>query len=192
MNSKPIIMFDSPEGAQKKSVEGWYDRFGHFFGEDERTARWSGCTHIRCPECGAITEKGRTKCDACYQKQRIALFESFPVEKWDGKTPLVLFDDDKHFFDDEILDYMADSDPAEDENLRICKCEPVYLHLVNSDDWVDDLPEDGELPNEVQAAVDALNEKIGAAGPVAWREDEIRIDVADLRGLVQFSGRIHD
>ena len=104
----------------------------------------------------------------------------YPVEKWDGETPCCVFDSDIYFFDeDSLLDYVAEHEP--DAELRICKCKPMHLSFVNEDNWADDLPEDGELPDEVAAAVEALNKAISEAGPVSWWEDKIAIDVEDLR-----------
>jgi hypothetical protein len=53
-----------------------------------------------------------------------------------------------------------------------------------TDDWCDDLPPEGDLPDSVRKALDALNEAIKAAGPVSWFEEPIAIDVADLRARV--------
>ena len=190
--SEPIILNDSPEAAEQRTVTGWYDRFGQYFGGDERTARWSGSTHVKCSECGAVIEKHRSKCESCHLKERIALFNTFEVETWDGDTPVVLFGTDRYFFGESILDFIADSDPEKDSELHICKCRPNYLHLVDRDEWVDELPEDGDLADDVQAAVDALNKVIKKAGPVSWTEDSIAIDARDLRARLSasaYSGR---
>ncbi len=184
MSDETTIMFDSPEAASVRTVTGWYDRFNQYFGADERAARWSGCTHVRCSECGAAAPKSSTKCEACCQKQRIALFNSYPVEMWSGETPVTLFDKDRYFFGESILDFIADLDPAKDSELCICKCTPGYLGLVSADNWADDLPKDGELPPGVEEAVLVFNDAIKAEGPVAWYEDAIAIDVADLRARV--------
>jgi hypothetical protein len=182
--NEPMILNESPEAAQQMTITGWYDRLGRYFGQDERSARWSGCTHVKCSECGTVTEKHHAVCDSCHQKGRIALFDTFPVVKWDGDRPVVLFDTDRFFFGEAILDFIADSDPAKDSEIRICMCHPNYLHLVESDIWEDDLPEDGELPDDVRAAVDALNQVIKAAGPVSWTEAAVAIDLVDLRARV--------
>jgi hypothetical protein len=191
MSNELIIMSDSAEAAQEKTVTGWCDRFGQYFGADERTARWSGCTHQNCSDCGTVIEKNRTKCADCAKEQRIERFNTFPVEKWDGQTPVVLFDTERYFFGESILDFIADSDPAEDSDLRICKCRPHHLALIGDDNWCDDLAEDGELPEAVQLAVDALNEAIKAEGPVSWFEDAIAIDVGDLRERVNSWSSTH-
>jgi hypothetical protein len=54
------------------------------------------------------------------------------------------------------------------ESLRLILCEPEYLRPVEWDHWVDDLPEDGELPGAVEDAVEALNKVIREQGPSAW------------------------
>jgi hypothetical protein len=194
VSDQKIILNDSPDAAQIKTVTGWVDsKTGHFWGEDERQARYSGCTHIRC-ECGVIYERGHgIRCSACQKNVDVETFNSYPVEKWDGQTPVVLYNTDRFFFGEDILDLVADSDPAKDDELRICKCYPHYLSLISDDNWCDDLASDGdgELPGEVQKAVDALNEAIKAAGPVSWFEDKIAIDVADLRARVSTYSATH-
>jgi hypothetical protein len=104
-------------------------------------------------------------------------FFALPVEKWDSTTPLCVFDTDHYFFGEDVLDWLA----HHPEDVRICKCKPGYLHGVDAEQWADDLPEDGELPEDVQFAVNVLNTAIAAAGPVCWWEDAIAIDVDDLR-----------
>lgn len=183
MSDKKVIMWDSPEAATLKTVEGWVSRKGRFFGKDERTARYDGSTHRACEECGTVYETN-SFCRPCSEAKRSKVFWSLPVEKWDGVTPLVLFDDDKYFFGEDILDYL--SELPKDEEVRICKCEPMHLHLLDSDTWCDDLPSDGdgELPTEVGKALNALNAAIKNAGPVAWTETNIAIDVDDLRSRI--------
>ena len=180
---KQIIMYDSPEAATwKEGISGWVSRDGRFYGKDgEHMARWAGSTHRICETCGGQYET-RSWCVPCHTKKRNEKFLSFPVGKWDGETPLCLFDDDKYFFGEDVLDFLADE--PEDEEFQICKCSPVYLHLIESDTWADDLPEDGELPDAVAEAMDALNEAIKKAGPVAWTEMPVAIDLEDLRSRV--------
>ena len=110
-------------------------------------------------------------------------FNSLPVEKWDGVTPLCVFDSDTYFFDDSVLDYIADH--PEDAEIRICKCRPGYLHQLDKSDWADDLPEDGEIPDAVLSALDLLNKAIKEAAPVCWYEDAIAIDADDLRARIK-------
>lgn len=186
MSDEKVIMFDSPEAAQFKPLEGWVDSHGFFFGSDERTARYSGSTHTKCETCGEV-HLTRSWCGACHRRKAQERFLSFPVEKWDGDTPTCLYGTETYFFGDALLDYVADH-PGEE--LQICKCRPGYLSMIDRDNWCDDLPEDGELPVAVATALDALNAAIKEADAVCWWEDEIAIDVEDLRLTVRETARV--
>ena len=174
--SNKIIMFDSPEAATYRTdIKGWVSSDGRFYGGDERTARWGGCTHQIC-KCGKLHDKHRTICDSCYAKQRTEKYYALPVEKWDGETPLCLWDDDRFFFDEgSLLDWLADQE--EGTEVQLVKCKPGRLHYVDEDIWCDDLPEDGELPEEVASKLAELNEAIKRAEPVCWWPTNIRIEV---------------
>jgi hypothetical protein len=178
MSSKAMIMYDSPEAASYRTgIEGWVSSGGHFYGKDEHMARWAGSTHRKCGKCGAVMERN-SYCRPCHDRKMDEKFAGYPVEKWDGVSPLCVFDDDTYFFDeDSLLDYLADLEDGYEP--RICKCKSGYLHLIDADTWCDDLPEDGELPAEIEAAIDALNAAIKNAGPVCWYEDKIAIDVSE-------------
>lgn len=179
MANAAIVMFNSAEAATYKTdLKGWVSRDGMYFGENERTARWSGCTHMICA-CGAVHEKGRTVCRSCEAIKDAKMFLSLPVEKWDGETPTCLFGTDKYFFGESLLDYIADQ--PSDAEIRICKCKPHYLSEMDTDYWYDDLAEDGEVPDDVLTAMEALNAAIKKAAPACWYEDAIAIDVEDLR-----------
>jgi hypothetical protein len=187
-NPQPIILRDSTEAAQyKTNLSGWVSRNGHYWGEDEHMARYDGSTHTKCEKCGTV-HSNHSYCSPCYKAAKEAKFDALPVEKWDGFTPLCLFDSDRYFFNDDVLDFIADL--PEDAVLRIAKCKPHYLALVTDDNWQDDLPEDGELPEEVAQKLDELNAAIKAAGPVSWFEDKIAIDVDDLRSRVIRTARL--
>lgn len=183
-----IVMFDSPEAAQKVEQVGWKSRDGIFYPGDipssERGARWSGCTHMTC-ECGNIYEKGRVRCKSCQAKIDTEEYYALPLVEWDGTTP-VSDGDNKFWFDsDSLIDDMywileEAKKKNEEPELQLVLCKPEYLHLIGEDDWCEDLPEDGELPDEVMTAVDHLNCVIKQQGPVSWYPDAKRIDVDDL------------
>jgi len=185
---KPIIMYDSPEAATYRTdIKGWVSKDGLFYGDNpgsERGARWSGCTHQTCA-CGNVHEKGRTICNSCLGKKRTERYYALPVEKWNGDTPICLWDDDRYFFDeDAFLDFLADlkhDDPTAEHEVQAVLCEPGRLHLISDDEWVDDLPDNGEydhdIPEEVAAKVAELNEIIKQQAPVCWYPGKIRIDV---------------
>lgn len=161
MPDEKIILYDSPEAATYRTdITGWVSRTGEYFGKDEDLARYSGATHKRC-ECGAIFAKSWIECEVC-RKAAEAKREAEAVAKmerreWDGKTPLYDENGDRYLFDeDEVEELCEDMGTTFDEmQFRICK--PNHPRLIEADDFADDLPEDGELPDEVMAAIDAFN-----------------------------------
>ena len=172
MNKEKIIVPSSGESAKRiDGLSGWVDRHGKFWGDGpdgEHMARYSGSTHSECRECGQITSKVRLICPACADKKSHARYLKMPRKKWDGKTPMVLHDDDRYFFDwDDIVDYAEASD-CEPEALPLVICDPVHLRSLDYDYWCEDLPDDGELPPDVKEAVDVLNAVIAKQSPVAW------------------------
>ena len=171
---KPIIMFDAPEAASLQTVTGWVSADGRFFGSDENLARYCGATHRHCdanPE-HQIYEVN-SYCKECRQERRQAKFAAMPVKEWAGE-PLVIFDGDTYFFDEDSLrDYLTDSD-IDLADLQLCICEPNYPREIDpADHFCDDLPEDGEInDDQLLAAFDLLNEMIRQSQPLSWSEGE--------------------
>lgn len=184
MVDKTVTMFDSPEAATYRTdIKGWVSANGSFYGDNEHIARWSGCTHMTC-ECGNVYEKGRVRCDSCQSKADTEKFMALPMVEWDGVTPVCIFGGDRYFFSDsELLDWMEDLD--DDAEVRLVLCEPGKLHTLDVDDWCDDLPEDGDLPAEVQTKLDELNEAIKNAPTVCWWEGKARINAEPLWSQVK-------
>lgn len=171
---KPIIMYDAPEAASLKTVTGWVSADGRFFGANEDLARYSGATHRRCevnPE-HKIYEVN-SYCKECHQARRQAKFAAMPIKEWSGE-PLVIFDGDQYFFDEDSLrDYLIESD-VELADLQLCICEPNYPSQIDpADHFCDDLPEDGEIrDDQLLAAFELLNEMIRQSEPLSWSEGE--------------------
>jgi len=167
--SEQIILFDSNDAARfETGISGWVDRKGHFFGKDENAARYSGCTHRKCKQCGRLTVKHRVFCDPCGTEKDIERYEKLEKVDWDGKTMLYSDSCDVYFSDlDEIQDYIEEHECAL-EALFLIKCEPSYLRQIDEYYFSDQLPEDGDLPDEISEALEALNKLIREHGPVSW------------------------
>lgn len=166
------ILDESPEAATfQTGLSGWVDRHGRFWGDDERMARYSGSTHRKC-ECGAVIEQ-RSFCAVCERNKEIEKYKKAEKVSWDGETPLYSQIHDKYFFNkDELLDFMHECQAENPDELELFICEPNYLSEIGSDFWQDDLPEDGELPGDVELALDALNTAIRVAEPASWSPGE--------------------
>lgn len=98
--TEKIVMMDSDEAASIQTLTGWVSRDGHFWGDDEHMARWSGATHRKCknkPDDHPI-HRTHSYCEECHKESRQAKFAALERAVWAGE-PLVIFDDDTYFFD---------------------------------------------------------------------------------------------
>jgi len=176
MTQEKVIMFDSPEAAQIKTITGWVGG-GRFWGEDERMARWSGSTHNTC-ECGKIMEKSYTKCRECIHKSNVERYNALPLREWDGNEPVCTWDGEKYFFsEDDLICYMEYQDEPVDR-IELLICEPNEWSQIDTDYWSDMMPEDsdGDLPDEMQKALDNLNAIIAKQKPQSYSPGKIRTE----------------
>ena len=158
-----IVMRDSPEAAQYRTgISGWVSRHGHYHGDgpqSEASARYEGCTHVGCSDCGAPTRKGYTKCGECRNKAEIARHESRPRAEWDGKA--MLYSDARDKFYESPDDAEDDLDDGETlADMRLVICEPIYARQLEPDYFADDMAEDGELPAAVEEAMEVFNKSV--------------------------------
>lgn len=124
-------------------------------------------------------ERHKNKSGASYIAARNARFKNFPIEKWDGVTPLVIFDTDIFLFGEKAFEYIA---RFQDKSaLQICKCGPVFLQEVEDCVVLDGMSYGAKLPDEVRDALDALNLAIRKADAVSWEQNEVAIDIPDLQ-----------
>jgi hypothetical protein len=165
-----IIHYDSDEAAKYvTNISGWVSSKGHFYGEKEDLARYDGCTHRACAQCGALTEKLYTVCPLCRTQNEIERYAkleplyAFQCMEKSGVNELVLYSEalDEYFFDISFEEILEQYDYTSVEELRLVWCEPQYLPMIDPYDYfADELPEDGEVPSEIMDAFDDLNEVI--------------------------------
>jgi hypothetical protein len=169
MAETKIVMFDSDEAARQITVTGWVSRDGRFYGNDERLARYAGCTHRKCEQCDNVVTRDRIICDQCNDKRMNAKYESLEPLEWDGDVPLCTFRGDTYFFDWGSVEEYCEDHETTVERLQLVICVPVKPHLLEPNDmFCDYLPEDGECPDEVALAVEAVNDAIKKALPFSW------------------------
>jgi len=135
-------------------------------------ARWCCATHRQCEKNpDHPIHEIRSYCQQCHQESRQAKFAAMPVKEWSGE-PLVIFDSDQYFFDEDSLrDFLIDSD-IDLADLQLCICEPKMPREIDpSDVFCDDLPEDGEIRDQqLVAAFELLNKMIRQSEPLSWTE----------------------
>jgi hypothetical protein len=173
-----IVMEDSPEVAKLITVTVWISRDGIFYGNDEKLARYAGATHRKCEKCGEVHEI-RSWCKNCHRIRENEKFNSMPKQQWDGVQPLAIFNSDIYFFSSEELYEYCYENEVKPSELRLCICEPNMPQEVQSDYWQDDLAEDGEIPSELEVALEKLNEVIRKSQPLSWSQGKVAAIVED-------------
>lgn len=122
-------------------------------------------------------------------------YKDLPFKEWDGKTPLVIFGDDKYFFDsDDIESYLEEingdvkdeSEKRTSTDLQLMICEPNRIAEIDFNGLYGDvLPEDMDIedvvPNDILHLMNELNKLIKEKKPIlSWSEGKFRTTV-DIR-----------
>jgi len=77
--TKEMVMFNSDQAAQfRTNLSGWVSRNGRYFGNDERAARYDGCTHTICEDCGNPVDRGYLICQECREKRDKSKYDAMP------------------------------------------------------------------------------------------------------------------
>jgi len=170
------VLFNSDEAAHfQTGLSGWVSRHGHYWGNDERAARYDGCTHVLCDDCGKPVDRGWLVCKACRENRDKARYEAMPEEEWNEVGMLYSDALEKYFASLEEIEEFCEDEGNKVSELRLIICEGQYLPLISDDYGCDVLAEDGELPDAAIDAVEKFNDAIKAAGPVSWYPGKKRL-----------------
>ena len=160
----------------------------HVIWFEEHMARYSAATDFPC-KCGGRHEKGWTCCRECRGELGIDRFDEAyakNAQPWDGKSPVVVFDSDQFFFDEDLLgDYLyervCNGDKIED--VRLLHCKPDNGHYFEMSEFLSDsLAEDSEInDDEINATV---NKWIKDHAPFSyWPDDKTPVHRDSIRGI---------
>src|SRR5690606_37390366 len=121
------IILPSDDQAAKfvSGIEGWADRHGRFYGNDEASARWSGATHLMCAVCGSL-HKRQSYCRECAERKRVEKYQAMPRQEWDGIGMLFSDSSDQYFHDWEEVEQYCEDNECTLESLQLIICDPVY------------------------------------------------------------------
>lgn len=174
----PVILPGSPDTAAQKTVNGWVSRHGRFFGANEAAARYDGCTHVACHDCGRPTRKGSRTCSACRDQHDLAHYQARPRQAWDGTTPLYSEALERYYATlDEAIADQEEGVPLAD--LRLVLCRPNHARLLDDDYFADDLAPDAPLPPALAAAVRAFNDTVRTLPPLSWSPGPFALALSD-------------
>jgi len=167
-----IILNTDESAATQVTVTLWKSAKGTLYNTED-AARYDGCTHSPCEDCGDPAEKMYIHCKPCRDKRDAKRYAEREKIEWDYETPIYSEAFDKYIFNQDDLENILDEfdEPLVDcvaSVLRLVSCKPIYLSQVPEDCWYDELSEDMELPDEIKTALEQLNDAIRAFPPVSW------------------------
>lgn len=183
MPEKKKVHYSSPEAAKLTTVEGWLSADGTFWpssrADAEHMARYCGSTHQKCRDCDTDVPRGSVRCDACAERQADERYAGLERKPWEGKSYVAIFDGDTYFDDFDSLCWHVADNPGCLDSLQLVHCTPNYASQVDAaDHFSDDLPEDGDVPDELDKAVDALNAVIHKHGPLSWSPSKVAVELS--------------
>ena len=173
-----VVMIDDPRAATLVTVTGWRSMDGRFYGDNEHSARWAGCTHVKCRACGKPTKKLYSACQSCRDKAAEAKYDAMPTAEWDGVAMLYSDSRDEYFSSPEDAeDSLEEGQTLADLKLHIC--EPKYARPIDYSNWHDQLPSDSncDAPYWLEDAVDQFNAAISGQPPLSWSPSEVALRI---------------
>lgn len=178
--SNEIIDFDSSEAATLKTVTGWVSSSGGFWGDDERMARWQGCTHVSCSECGTQIAKSRSICESCWIAQQIRNY--YLLDEVDPEHRFIYCQNDEEFYTD--LTTFKDMCDEPNEDKRLVVCVPYYAPELDIYDYLEDyLADDQEPPDALIEAANVFNAAVNAyRQPITWFPGTARVKASLFGG----------
>lgn len=181
MKNEEIVLDTTPGLVELKTVEGWVGKDGRFYGSDKQQAIYSNSTHKQC-EKGHIYGKTWISCPDCREAELPEKYLRLEFKEWDGNTPLVIYDTDHYFFDEDSIREHAEENEVAVSDLRLVICEPAYLSQVEESYWEDVLPEDwsvSDVCKNVAEKLKELNEAISKARVASWWAGKYRTSLPD-------------
>lgn len=108
-------------------------------------------------------------------------YESMPSRPWDGKSMIYSELTEKYYSEpSEALRDLGLTKTGSVEELMLVICEPIYpTELDVHDYYIDDLPEDGEVPYELVVAAMEYNKVVRECGPLSWWPGDYALDLGD-------------
>lgn len=178
-----VIPFESDQAASIKTFSGWVDREGQYFGNNERGARYSGCTHIRCADCGTLVEKEQgICCHACAGKRRKKAHAKLPREVWNGADMLYSQEFDVCFHSKSDIEDFIDGYSSEFalklEDLCLVICTPNYADQFDLDFHLEDVLFGGLSGSEISESLNLAVKPAPASDEswIAWAGGKCPID----------------
>lgn len=174
MQEEKIIHYDKPEAATfRTGISGWVSSDGRFFGKDEHSARYAGCTHKKCDNCDNYTKKGWIYCEDCRRKRSNERYNALPFKEWDGSV-ICTWDGDKYFFhEDDLIEWLYEHE-LNGFDVQLVYAEGISYKELDFESITGDTHEDWEPEKELEDAFNKLNSIIRKLKPHSYTVGKIR------------------
>lgn len=167
------ILYDSAEAAHIESNTVWVSSRGNHFLK-EHHARRDGCTHIKCHQCDNYTEKYYTLCELCRVESKLERYLNLEEKEWDCENYVYSNNHDKFFNFQDLLDYTEEYQTSS-ADMQLIICVPVKLFTIPDDYWIECLPEDMDLPDDIVEELDTFNQMLLNYKPISWEPGPYRV-----------------
>ena len=163
------IILPEPQAAEtcRTDIAGFVSRGGRYY---------YSATQVLCKACGMLTVKGYPLCAKCCDKADAERYAALPRAKWDGETPLYSETNGRFYNTPEEASDDAIEAGVPLADLRLVICQPVYATRLEVDYLSEDLPDDGEIPQQIIDAMDAFNDAV-AGVILSWEPGKMALDL---------------
>ncbi len=173
-----VVVMDQPGLVKLRAFYLWEASDGTAH-TDERGARYASCTHRPCEDCGAPTEKFYLRCKGCRDLNDRKRYDAMPKKAWDGVAMLYSHASDTYFNSIEEAEDALEGGVTLDDMMLVI-CEGNYPSKIDPDYWSDDMAEDGELPPEMEEALEAFNAVVAKCPALSWSPGKFALDLTGL------------
>ena len=180
----------SYEQAAKRvtNVEGWICKTCKLFhGDNEHTARWCCAKDLKCETEGCDTrvpKPGLLYCQPCLNKRGLEKYLTFGEFDWDGDSPLVSYNDDRYYFNEDDLREHAEELEVKPWEMQLMICVKESKPRFEVYEFLQDYLCEGQEYEAHWAEIDKkVNDWIDGNAPTVWVQSSKRVSEKSLRAI---------
>lgn len=160
-NNNEIILIDSDKAAKfVTDISGWVNSKGHFYGNNEHAARYDGCTHTYCKECGAICQKYYTLCENCRSVKQDDKYSSMQQKHDPDCEYYYSYVTDEYYTYEDLIYLYQNAELDHPSKLQLILTTPEFgYNYTLTDEYFSDITCDDSvyIPADIQDAMDEFN-----------------------------------
>ncbi len=177
------------QAAEKvTNLEGWVCKTcRQFWGKDQHMAQYCCAGDLPCKTegCDARVKKhSYMYCQPCLDKRDLDRFLSLEEADWDGETPLVGYNDDNFFHDEDSIREQAEEMDVKPWEMRLVVCVKEEPPTFDMYEFLQDYLCEGQEEEANWGVMDKhVNAWIAKNAPTVWAQGKKRISEKSLRAI---------